>query len=215
MIGKRFSFLTVLSPRHNDRGFRLWECICDCGNRRIVSTGEPNAGRAHSCGCMKLSNGRFLKSGISKTKTYRIWSTMLARCRTGSQTSYPRYGAVGISVCERWSNFENFLFDMGEAPHGMEIDRIDSSGNYEPGNCRWATRSQNARNKRNNVYLTLNGETKLLLEWAKQYNLSVSLLRVRLRLGWAVERAILTPVDMVRSDARKKHSEAKAHIGTD
>lgn len=126
--------------------------------------------------------------------------------------AYPNYGGRGIAVCERWLNSpQAFLDDMGMKPTPKhEIDRIDNDGNYEPGNCRWATRKENDRNRRNNRLLTLNGETLTLAEWAEHSGVPDDTLRHRLGVGWSVERAILTPVRRYRS-ARQAHVRAAFH----
>lgn len=120
---------------------------------------------------------------------------MRRRCRLPSQASYHLYGGRGIKVCERWNLFVNFLSDMGECPEGHSLDRINSNGNYEPGNCRWVPMTDQAKNKRNNRPLTFNGETKLLTEWAAAIGISWRTLRARLDdHKWPLERALTEAV---------------------
>lgn len=120
---------------------------------------------------------------------------MKGRCLNPDDQKYADYGARGIKVCERWqSGFETFLEDMGEAPDGKTIDRINNDGNYEPGNCRWATRKEQANNRRVTVMLTANGKTQCLSDWAKDTGLDIDLIRNRISLhGWSHDKAINTP----------------------
>lgn len=131
-----------------------------------------------------------------KTPAYRIWESMYRRCNLPSQSSYPLYGGRGISVCERWRTFDNFVADMGEPAEGMSLDRIDSNGNYEPGNCRWVPLDAQMRNKRCNVNLTFQGETMCLAEWARKVGLKPKTLRARIYdHGLSVEAALTAPVN--------------------
>jgi hypothetical protein len=130
--------------------------------------------------------------------TYQTWRNMRSRCENPNVPAYKNYGGRGITVCERWKTFENFLADMGERPEGMTIERIDNDRGYEPGNCRWATYNEQARNMRSNQRITLNGETKCLTEWAEQYGIKMPTLWARLRMGWSVEEALTKPVRRLR-----------------
>lgn len=147
----------------------------------------PNANTKHG----------FARRG-EKTATYKTWEAMIRRCTMPSQQSYPLYGGRGISVCERWLKFENFLADMGEKPAGMSIDRKDSAGNYEPENCRWATQKEQQRNRRGNRLLTHDGITATVAEWADRTGMKSAMIRSRIDdYGWSIERSLTTP-------ARKK-----------
>lgn len=131
------------------------------------------------------------------TLTMSSWSAMIARCCSPSHTSYADYGGRGVAVCERWRHsFSNFLEDMGDRPSERHsIDRIDNNGNYEPSNCRWATTREQRRNSRQNRLLTFNGETLIVSDMAAKYGLKTHSLFTRLRLGWSLEKALLTPID--------------------
>lgn len=117
-------------------------------------------------------------------KEYMVWKGIFSRCYNPTTKGYHRYGGRGIKVCERWRSFINFLDDMGERPEGMTLDRINNDGDYEPGNCRWATYQQQAQNKSTNVNITINGETHCLAEWSRRSGISDSVLRKRLNDGW-------------------------------
>lgn len=119
---------------------------------------------------------------------------MRYRCQTPTDSAYPHYGARGITVHPRWESFAAFLADMGPRPAGTTIDRIDVDGNYEPGNCRWATSKVQGRNKRHTVFLTIDGERKCLAEWAEQCGLSHSTLYSRLKAGWPAALALNAPL---------------------
>lgn len=138
---------------------------------------------------------------MSQTREYQCWAHMKARCNDVNHPAYKNYGGRGITVCTRWLNgFEFFFADMGKKPSkGLEIDRIDNDRGYDPGNCRWATRSQNARNKRPKTlgqhgvrFLTAFGKTQCLSEWAREFGHSCALLCYRLRNGWDIEKALRT-----------------------
>lgn len=131
--------------------------------------------------------------GRSYDPIYNVWQRMIARCYGTYCTSYPRYGGRGIKVCDRWRNsFEAFLADMGERPSGTELDRIDNDGDYEPSNCRWVTRSQNSRNRSSSRFLTMNGVTLTVIEWAERLGLKAQAIYTRLYRGKSDAEALAT-----------------------
>lgn len=195
LSGLRFGALVIerrslrLAP---DRVF--WDCLCDCGIRTTVRSDSLRRGLTASCGCKAIESARILQTthGLSRSREYRIWRGMIARC--GS--SLPRYGGRGISICEAWRrDFATFLAAMGPAPSAAHsIDRIDNDGNYEPGNCRWATATEQQGNKSNSLFLTRDGVTLCATEWARRHGIGRVTFFKRVRIGWDPERALLTPV---------------------
>lgn len=128
-------------------------------------------------------------------KIHRIWSGMLARCNTPSASGYANYGGRGITVCERWRSFENFFADMGEGWHdGATLDRIDNDGNYEPSNCRWASRKEQNRNQRDLLFLEFNGRRQCVSAWADELGIPSDAIRARLKRGWSTEKTLSTPI---------------------
>lgn len=153
--GIKYGMLTaekrVESTRH---GQARWVCRCDCGRRVTVIGVNLTSGMTQSCGCLRARRSREVNAthGMSKKTEYTIWLNMRRRCTDPNVKGYKYYGGRGITVCERWNTFENFLADMGRRPSWeLTLDRINVNGNYEPGNCRWATWKQQANNKQEHV----------------------------------------------------------------
>lgn len=140
-------------------------------------------------------NPGLVTHGKSRSRIYRIWSRMKARCLNPKTTHYADYGGRGITLCERWLSFENFLEDMGEPARRQSIDRIDNNGSYEPDNCRWADRRTQSNNRRDNLIVEALGQRKTVNEWAAQTGLKASTIRRRIKgLGWSEERAVTAPI---------------------
>lgn len=197
LSGKRFGRLLVIKEMPiSSLLIRIrWKCLCDCGNVTTAVSQSLISGAIKSCGCLKneLSKERCTKHGKSGTNTYKIWQGMVGRCCNKNNTNYHRYGGRGISVCERWKVFENFLEDMGERPIKLELDRIDNSKGYSKENCRWATTRQNCRNTRKNTFIEYNGESRCLSEWSEITGIYKSTLMYRLK-NMPIEVAFSKPV---------------------
>jgi hypothetical protein len=159
MSGRKFERLTVMFRDKFSSGKKVkWFCACDCGILVSVDGSKLRNGETKSCGCLqkqeqakriiKLNTKHGHNKKGQQTKTHKSWTAMLQRCNNPKNTSFKDYGGRGIKVCERWSDFENFLQDMGERPKNKTLDRINVNGDYEPNNCRWATLSEQQRNRR-------------------------------------------------------------------
>lgn len=131
---------------------------------------------------------------LGEPPCYRIWHNIKQRCLNPNRAFFDKYGGRGITICERWMSFENFVADMGPRPPGCNIDRINNDGNYEPGNCRWATMKEQNRNKRTTRFITHRGKTLCLTDWERELGLSRGALRTRLLNGWDIERALTEPM---------------------
>lgn len=166
LSGQRYGRLVCVGPvERRKNGHTVYACDCDCGGSSFVTCSNLKSGHTTSCGCAmrEATSAANTTHGRSKESLYRVWSQMKQRCHLTTAKNYRWYGARGIQVCERWRNsFEAFVDDMGERPDGYWIDRIDSDGDYEPDNCRWANTHEQARNKRNNVWVKFEGRSVLL-----------------------------------------------------
>jgi len=167
----------------NTGGHRYYLCQCSCGNEVVVRLDGLLSGDTKSCGCLhselSAERNRLMKTthGMSDTREYNIWTSMIDRCTNEKGPNYGNYGGRGIKVCDRWLNsFENFYTDMGDKPTGMSIDRIDNDGDYAPDNCRWATAKEQNRNRRDNRLI----EGKSMVDWCEENNLNYQAVRHRL-----------------------------------
>ncbi len=203
-VGERFGRLVVLglaereSPRKRNY---LYECKCDCGGEALVKPKSLRTEGTRSCGCLyretritsSLTHGHSI--GRMPSRTYRIWAGMIARCTRPATQHYPRYGGSGITVCERWMKFENFLADMGPRPPKKTLDRFPNKrGGYEPGNCRWATTTQQARNTSRNRVVDYLGRAVTLAELSELTGIAATTLSARARLGWTGEKLVKPPL---------------------
>lgn len=214
--GMRYGRLLVLGKGENyirpngQYGSTTWRCQCQCGNVVSVTSTRLATGATTSCGCWfreQLGNRR-RTHGLSKTPEYKIWKGMKNRCFNQNDPGYLKYGARGISVDPVWMDFERFYRDMGPRPSpDYSIDRIDNNGNYEPSNCRWASRTEQMSNRQNTTWVTYQGRRMSVPELSRLSGLSIDVLHVRIKRGWP-EDQLLTPVSRGRSLANRMKQEA-------
>lgn len=185
--GERFGRLTIICEVRKRPGspHRRVSAQCDCGTIADYEMTQLRTGHTKSCGCFGVERRTSHGHAKENSPTYRSWVSMKTRCRDRKG-----YADRGITICERWILFVNFLADMGERPQGMTIDRINPSGNYEPSNCRWATPSQQANNRRNAHMITAMGKSMTIMEWSKETGIPFHTIRHRLLRGWDSERAV-------------------------
>lgn len=189
--GERFGMLVVQSIVHQHRVKAV--VACDCGATKSVYVSHLKRGATRSCGC---NPGRKVRHGRHGSPEYMCWQSIIQRCTNPNSESYRRYyGGRGITVCDRWRDFENFFADMGPRPSPQHsIDRIDVNGNYEPGNCRWATDDEQVRNTRRNVFVEVNGERMCLKDACCRVGINYGTVINRLKSGWSMSDALSRPV---------------------
>lgn len=191
LTNKKFGKLTArFESGKSNAGKTLWFCDCDCGGSASVTTGDLRSGNNKSCGCGKYDG---LIANVETKKLNAVgsrhplarssWRWMIDRCTNPKNKDYAIYGGRGITVCSSWMLLENFLHDMGDPLPGYTIDRIDTNGNYEPGNCRWATPTQQARNTRRNVLIEHNGRTVTVAEASEDSGIPASTIYSRVARG--------------------------------
>lgn len=189
LINNKFGRLTVLSldsKRTPNRG-RRYLCLCDCGKKTIVASSNLTKGHTKSCGCYRLEiiKKSLITHGQSRrNREYKIWQSMIDRCTNVNCKAYKNYGGRGITVCDRWLNsFVNYISDMGKRTNpNHTLDRIDNNGHYEPGNCRWATRKEQSRNRRNNHWIEYNGIRMIFSDWAEYFGITLSSFSWKLKI---------------------------------
>lgn len=213
--GSVFGRLTVTEALRNESTGRFgWNCQCKCGGSAIATVSDLKSGKVRSCGCLRRevvsaknkTHGHtsiFRDETGRRSRVYEVWKSMIRRCHAPSDKSYERYGARGIQVCDRWrEDFLNFLADMGEPPLGMSIDREDNDGDYEPGNCKWATVEEQNNNTRSNVILETPDGAMNIAQFAKRYSLKYSSTRDKVAKGETTIAGI--PIKVVRLSCRNK-----------
>lgn len=198
ITGQRFwDRVTAIRLAGREGRHLIWECKCDCGNLFYRPSNLVTAGHTKSCGCLKSTklaerNRTHGETAHGKaSKEYRAWATMLRRCSDKKFVAYPDYGGRGIKVCERWLTFDNFLSDMGRAPSSKHtLGRENPDEDYCSENCRWETKMEQGRGKRNNRLLEFNGRKLTIAEWTRETGLPVGAIAARLEHGWSVDEAI-------------------------
>lgn len=204
-LGATFGRLTVISRAENTKGGSArWRCRCACGGEAISLGANLRRGNTTSCGCVhrELAAVRGARAGastrthghaVARTREYYTWSAMLQRCQNPAQSNFENYGARGITVCDRWKSFENFLADMGPKPPGTSIEREDNDKGYSPDNCRWATGIEQNNNRRVNKQVIYRGMPMTIPDAVRRAGSVVSTGIARQRInrdGWAIEKAV-------------------------
>jgi hypothetical protein len=191
-IGVKHGRLTIVKDTYSD-GLPAWECLCECGTQHVVKDRDLTSTK--SCGCLRIDLGKANKThGMTLTPTYQVWHAMKQRCLNPKHRAWKNYGGRGVTVCQTWiDSFDAFLSDMGEKPNGCSLDRIDNDGNYCPSNCRWATSTIQANNRRTNVHFNFKGKDMTLSELARLSGKSIQTLSWRIyKLNMSVEEAVTT-----------------------
>jgi len=205
LTGRRFGRLVVLYDTGERKdGHVVWHCRCDCGNEVDRRSDYLTSGHTKSCGCYNRERAAEAHTvhGMSRRRKYHpvywIWGAMLQRCENQNCTYYKDYGGRGITVCPEWHDakiFINWALANGWRKE-LTLDRIDNDGNYEPSNCHWVTRKEQARNRRSNRRITFNGKTQTLAQWAEELNIKDKILWARINvLHWPIERVLTEPVN--------------------
>lgn len=187
LTDKIFGRLKVIEFEESRLSKPYWRCLCECGIEAVVSSQGLKSGQTQSCGCFGVERRRAatLKHGLSNHPLYDGWINMKQRCLNPDHKAYDRYGARGITVCERWMVFENFAEDMLPTwSRGMTIERVDVNGNYEPENCIWATRRQQSRNQERTIKVEVGGVLMTVPEAAEKYGINSHTLRQRWHRGY-------------------------------
>ncbi len=197
LVGKKFGRLTIISLPAIRNGKNRVMCRCDCGNIKELDFYNVKYLHSSSCGC--YGRERILESKLKHgeardgkmTLEYGRWLNMKSRVLNPKSIQFMDYGGRGIKICSRWLNsFPNFLEDMGRCPDGCSIDRKDNNGDYSPENCRWSTRIEQGRNRRNNHLIEFNGVTKTMSDWAREFGIHTDTLKRRIYSGWTTQRAL-------------------------
>ncbi|MBV6304943.1 hypothetical protein KVP10_08585 [Candidimonas humi] len=181
----------------NKRSQHIWRCVCDCGNEFRTRACRLTSGERTDCGCIgrKRKIAKISKHGMTGTPEFKSWEGAKRRCRNPHDKNYANYGGRGIKFSEKWNDFANFYRDMGAKPGAdYSLDRIDTNGNYEPDNCRWATQRVQQNNRRNNVKVRVNGvELSLFVYFGRIRSSAWQRAAYRLKQGWSMADAIFQP----------------------
>ena len=205
LTGKRVGKLTVIDYAYTKNNKAYWNCICDCGNKCVVTARNLITAMTQSCGCSKRESMRkvALKHGGSGTRLYSIWCNMKDRCYNPNNKHYHRYGGRDITICSEWVN--NFSsFESWALSHGyddkLSIDRINNDAGYNPENCRWVTNKVQQNNRSTNHLITYKGETMDVTEWADKVGIPASTLYDRLAYGWTLDEVFSKPIKQCNTE---------------
>lgn len=201
LTGQRFGRLVALKYEGRTKSYQSrWLVLCDCGNQTIVLAGALKSKKTQSCGCLqrertskaKTTHGLYHDQNRRRSKLNRVWCTMKERCQNPNSKSFKDYGGRGITICDEWQKYQPFFVwaMLHGYQEGLQIERMNNDGNYEPDNCRWATKKEQGKNKRNNITISFNGKTQILREWADELQVDRRLLEARVKRGWPPERIL-------------------------
>lgn len=197
LTGKRFGRLVAIShDGRNKNKQTCWTFACDCGKVKSIVGQSVREGKVISCGCYmrEWASQNSYKHGLSNHPCYQVWHGMMSRCYDESNRNWKSYGSRGIKVCDRWHSMENFISDTEPKPEGMSIDRINVNGDYAPDNWRWATDEMQNRNRQDSINVVFNGIEMPASHASLLIGGSNSLVSMRLKKGWSMEKALTTPV---------------------
>lgn len=204
-VGAKIGRWTVLEPsepKHYGKRIKpSWLCVCECGSHGVVTDFSLSRGASNSCGCLqreiaktfKVTHGETLGGG--KSPEYKAWCAMRERCNNPANKRYESYGGRGITVCDEWTSFDNFLLDMGRRPTSRHsLDRINNNMGYSPGNCRWALPHEQMTNRNITRFIEIDGVSVPLATVSKDCGIPANTLRARILKGWPTDRAVNEPV---------------------
>jgi len=203
--GRKFGRLTAVKCIGSERNMRVWECLCDCGkivHRKAcyLLSQQKTGTKISSCGCYKAERGRRFGDtsrthGMSKNRLYHVHAQMIKRCTKPDHKDFSQWGGRGISVCAEWFDLKSFWEWACQSGYkdGLTIERIDNNGNYEPSNCTWIPNCQQGKNTRKNYFITYQGKTQDLTDWAKETGIKYTTIVGRKNLGWTPEQIFSVP----------------------
>ena len=203
LSGQTFGYWTVIKkaekPNNRKNEYHsYWLCRCKCGKEQVIIGTNLTRGLSKSCGCYMKDHPNGKTHGLTNTRPYRIWQCMKNRCYNSNREAYKDYGGRAnnsIEVCDKWRNdFQAFYDDVSKLPHfdedGYSLERIDNNKGYQLDNVKWATRTEQANNKRNNRLLEFNGKKLTIAQWSRETGLKASTIGMRINYGWPIERAL-------------------------
>lgn len=198
LLGLKFSRLRVIKFHSICKKSRIaiWRCRCICGNYKNILSTSLKSGNTRSCSCLYLEAARKSKNFTHKhsgKSIHNIWLAMFQRCTNKNNKAYPRYGGRKIKICKRWYKFENFLYDMGERPKKMTLDRINNNKGYSLKNCRWTTRLAQNNNRENTIFITTDTGIMSLASIARKYKIKYATLHRRFKMGYSYFQLITPP----------------------
>ena len=217
LTGKKYGMLTVLSFSCREKKDNKWLGRCECGKEKEIWARAFKSGSTISCGCHRKKILSHKTHGLSNTKLYACWHSMIERCFNPNSKAYRNYGGRGISVCDEWTGKDGFMsFYLWSISNGysvgLSIDRIDNDKEYSPNNCRWATRTEQQNNKRTNKRITYNGETHTYAEWERILGLRRGLIKTRMSKGNLTPEEALTKPVLMRGRRKSKYLQQEQDL---